>query len=75
MHNNLSPVKHVDMATHLIHLSFTSQHLIIGSVQYSHCVALSASVEPTPSPPFFSLLTYLPCAVLMHIRVGSLSSR
>ena len=28
MHNNPSLVKHVDLATHLIHLSFTSQHLI-----------------------------------------------
>ena len=32
MHNNLSLIKHVDLATHLIHLSFTSQHLIISSV-------------------------------------------
>ena len=30
--NNLIPVKFVDLATHLIHLSFTSQHLIISSV-------------------------------------------
>lgn len=42
--------------------------------QYSHEVAVSKSAPFTLKVPFFSAITQLPCAVLMHSLEGSRSS-